>query len=211
MTTQNEDGPCLPDDNPYVEDETSPDWPPPPIFPPVTGTQTRQTLFGTFKYVPAPIPGMPEAIRITDNWPSQSIVWVAVPQLAHVQGAPGNGRVQFHRLGADKLKALFQAWEDAGLLPLVLSWAGSWAPRFIRGSNSVLSNHAFGTAFDINAAWNGLGVRPALVGSKGSVRKLVPIANELGFYWGGHYGMSADGSVSPGARKDGMHFELAQL
>jgi len=29
--------------------------------------------------------------------------------------------------------------------------------------------------------------------------KLVPIANELGFYWGGHF-----------TRRDGMHFELAK-
>jgi len=39
-----------------------------------------------------------------------------------------------------------------------------------------------------------------LRGDKGSVRKLVPIANERGFYWGGRF-----------SRRDGMHFELAQL
>ena len=35
---------------------------------------------------------------------------------------------------------------------------------------------------------------------KGSVRQLVPIANELGFYWGGHFN-----------RRDGMHFEMARI
>lgn len=35
---------------------------------------------------------------------------------------------------------------------------------------------------------------------KGSVRELVPIANEHGFYRGGHF-----------SRRDGMHVELAQL
>ena len=96
--------------------------------------------------------------------------------------------------------ALFERWEQAGLKPLVSSWAGAFTPRFTRGSRSVLSNHAYGSAFDINAEWNGLGALPRLLSERGSVRKLVPIANELGFYWGGHF-----------SRRDGMHFELARL
>jgi hypothetical protein len=66
---------------------------------------------------------------------------------------------------------------------------------------SKLSNHAFGSAFDINAKWNPLGHTPALVGKEGAVRKLVPIANDYGFYWGGHFT----------SRKDGMHFEVAKI
>ena len=73
-------------------------------------------------------------------------------------------------------------------------------PRFVRGSRTILSNHSFGTAFDINVPWNLLGSVPALVGQKGSVRELVPIANQNGFYWGGHF-----------PRKDGMHFSIAKL
>jgi hypothetical protein len=42
---------------------------------------------------------------------------------------------------------------------------------------------------------------PPIVGEKGSVRLLVPLANKFGFFWGGHYRN----------RKDGMHFELAKL
>jgi len=42
---------------------------------------------------------------------------------------------------------------------------------------------------------------PALVGQKGSVRELVPIANENGFFWGGHFN----------DRLDGMHFEIAKI
>jgi hypothetical protein len=63
-----------------------------------------------------------------------------------------------------------------------------------------LSNHAFGSAFDINAGQNGLGRIPAAVGAYGSVRELVPIAHRFGFYWGGHF-----------SRADGMHFEVAKL
>ncbi len=64
-----------------------------------------------------------------------------------------------------------------------------------------LSNHAYGTAFDINAAQNGLGVEPAAIGKRGCVRELVPLANRHGFFWGGHFSK----------RKDGMHFEVGKL
>ena len=35
---------------------------------------------------------------------------------------------------------------------------------------------------------------------KSSVRELVPIAHDHGFYWGGHF-----------SRCDGMHFEVARV
>ena len=181
-----------------VGDETSPKWPPPPDFSPLSVSERAQ-IFGTFRYEPAPVPGNPEAIVVRDNWAMTNITTVEIPQLKGKLGAPGSGRVQFHTLAAVQFKALWQAWEDAGLLPLVLSWAGSYVPRFVRGSRTYLSNHAWGTAFDINAPQNPLGAEPALVGKPGSTRKLVQLANENGFYWGGHFG----------GRPDGMHFEVA--
>ena len=57
----------------------------------------------------------------------------------------------------------------------------------MRGSTTTLSNHSFGSAFDINVAWNERDHRPALVGEKGSVRELVPIAHKWGFWWGGYF------------------------
>lgn len=178
--------------------EDSPNWPPAPDFGPLSA-QGRADLFGTFRYEPAPTAANPEGIVIRDNWAVTNIMKVEIPQLVGKVGAPGNGQVQFHAKGAAQLKALWAAWEAEGLLPLVLSWAGSYVPRFVRGSRTYLSNHAWGTAFDINAGWNGLGAEPALVGKMGSVRKLVPIANDHGFFWGGHYS----------GRRDGMHFEVA--
>ncbi len=180
--------------------ERGPEWPPRPAFPPLVGNRARAEVFGAFSYVPAPTPGNPEGIRITDEWGS-NIVMVAIPQLRGIVGAPEGGRVPFHRLAAEPVRELFRRWEEAGLLPLVRTWAGSWVPRFIRGSRTTLSNHAFGSAFDINAAWNGLGAVPALAGRMGSVRELVPIANDLGWFWGGHFS----------GRPDGMHFELAKV
>jgi hypothetical protein len=180
-------------------EEESPKWPPPPDFGPLSGAD-RIKLFGQFAYEPAPTQWNPEAILIRDNWAAVNLVQVEIPQLVGVQGAGTSGKIAFHKAAAAQLQALWQAWEDAGLLPLVLSWGGSYAPRFVRGSRTYLSNHAWATAFDINVPQNGLGVEPALVGKKGSVRKLVPLAVEHGFYWGGWYG-----------RKDGMHFEVASV
>jgi hypothetical protein len=64
-----------------------------------------------------------------------------------------------------------------------------------------LSNHAWGTAFDINVQWNGLGITPAFRNEAGSVRDLVEIAYQNGFYWGGWFK----------SRQDGMHFEVYKI
>jgi hypothetical protein len=48
-----------------------------------------------------------------------------------------------------------------------------------------------------------------MIGEKGCVRELVPIANEHGFYWGGHFGSVVNGKMI--GRMDGMHFEIAKI
>lgn len=181
-----------------------------PPFAPLRTNAERARVFGSFAFVPAPRPGSPESIRITDEWPEENMITVTVPQLAKIPGivhrgrrvgaGPSSGRVQCHRLVAEQLKNLWQAWEDDGLLDRILTWAGLWNPRFIRGGHSILSNHAFGSAFDINAPWNALGATPAALGERGSVVELVAAAHRFGFYWGGHFS----------SRPDGMHFEAAK-
>ena len=173
-------------------------WPPKPDFGPLSFTD-RAKVFGSFGFVPAPVAGNPEGIKITDGWDKHNIISVDCPQLHGTKGCP-SGKVSFHAKGAKQLQALWAAWEAAGLLPLVLTFDGGWNPRFVRGSTKYLSNHAWGTAFDLNYKWNALGCVPALVGKEGSVRKLVEIAHSNGFYWGGHFG-----------RLDGMHFEIAKI
>lgn len=174
------------------------DYPDKPDFKPLSGNTARARVFGKFNYKSAG--DGTEAIVILGDWERKNIVSIEIPQLEGVPGMLPSGKVRFHRLAAEQLKQLFIDWEKAELMGLVLTWAGSYVPRFIRGSRRTLSNHAFGSAFDINVAWNGLGQIPALVGEKGSVRELVEIANKNGFYWGGHF-----------SRKDGMHFEVAFL
>jgi hypothetical protein len=184
----------------FVGDKSS-GLPKQPDFKPLIGTAARQQAFGRFSFVSAPQPDNAEAIRITDDWEVENIVKVAIPQLAGKKGAPSSGTMRFHRLAATQLQEMFKAWSKARLLGRVITWDGSFVARFIRGSTTVLSNHAFGSAFDINAAFNPLGAEPALPEENGCVFKLVATAHDHGFYWGGHFAK----------RRDGMHFEVAEL
>lgn len=183
-----------------TKDVYGPNWPPKPTNLKSASLSKRQAMFGKFKYKPAPTRSNPEAIKIIDNWQKENLTRVYIPQLVGVRGAPKSGKIFWHKKGADQIVDMFQAWEDAGLDDRILTWAGSWVPRFIRGSRKHLSNHAWATAFDINAPWNGLGRQGALVGDKGCVRELVEIATAHGFWWGGWF-----------RRKDLMHFEMCKL
>jgi predicted chitinase len=186
-------------DDPGDSSKQGPNYPPKPDFKPLVSTTERHKVFGDFQY--KGFAGSDDII-ILGNWEKENIVKVHIPQLKNVGGGlvPKDQKIRFHKLAARQLQELWKEWEEKGLLHLVKTYAGSYVPRYVRGSKTNLSNHAFGTAFDINVAWNGLGMLPALTGKTGSVRELVPIANKHGFYWGGHF-----------SRKDGMHFEVAFL
>lgn len=184
----------------YTGPESS--YPERPDFPPLVNTAERQRVFGPLEFEAAPTDSNPERIRITNDWASNNLVQVAVPQLIGIRGANARGTTGIHRKAADQFIALWAEWERQDLLELVLTYEGSYAPRFIRGAASQqnLSNHAFATAFDINYKWNRLGVEPATVGTTGCVYPLVPVAHQFGFFWGGHF-----------TRRDGMHFEVAAI
>ncbi len=187
--------------DPEDASQSGPNFPPRPAFEPLTGTTEREKSFGKFAFKAKPLANNPEHIVITDDWESKNIVRILVPQLVGVQGASPDGGVRFHRLAAKQLIELWAAWQKAKHLPRVLTFDGTFVPRFIRGSKTVLSNHAFGSAFDINASFNPLGAEPVRAGNRGSVRELVTIANDHGFFWGGHFVK----------RGDGMHFEIAAI
>ena len=182
-------------------DTSGSNFPPRPDFPPLADNAARQAVFGRFSFVSAPVPGNRENIRILGSWEQDNIVRVPIPQLRKALGPGAPSTMRFHKLAAGQLTGLWADWDNAGLLSRILTYDGAFVARFIRGSTTTLSNHAFGTAFDINAAQNPLGARPKLVGERGSTRELVSIANKWGFYWGGHFG----------SRPDGMHFEIAFL
>jgi hypothetical protein len=90
----------------------------------------------------------------------------------------------------------------------VKTWDGCFHVRPIRGREKevesllrqgniekamiYMSIHSWGIAFDINAAWNGLGKEPQMS------NELVKCFTDAGFEWGGDW-----------KRMDGMHFQLA--
>ncbi len=183
--------------------EFDPDFPSKPSFPALVGTADRQTVFGKFDFDLDSLPDNREHIKILGTWIKDNITTVSIPELKPVLAS---GEMEFHNKAALQLQGLWKAWQSQDLIKLILTFDGSFVPRLIRGAPLVkdfsrLSNHAFGSAFDINYQWNKLGQTPALIGQKGSVRSLVPIANDYGFYWGGHFN----------GRKDGMHFEVAKI
>lgn len=181
------------------EDEDGADFPPrPATLAPYLSNAERAAAFGAFEYEAAPTASNPEAIRVLGNWSGDNIVRVSLRTLADPNST--EHFIRLHKDVAESFHALISAWTHAGLFSRVTSWNGGYVPRFIRGSTSTLSAHAWGTAFDVNAPQNRLGVVPALKGTRGSVRELVALANEHGFWWGGHYR----------GRLDGQHFEAAR-
>ena len=137
---------------------------------------------------------MPEYVVPDPGWVREHIGTATIPQLVGVEGARSDGTMLFNKRLIPQVETLFEVWETQGVADRILSFAGSWVPRFVRGRKDRLSNHSFGAALDINAAWNGFRRQPALFGKKGCVRELVETAYSLGFYWGGWY-------------NDGMHLE----
>lgn len=185
-------------DIPEVGETQHPNWPENPGLRALNVVQKHQ-LFGRIQYCSAGSSRDPEAITITNNW-QKNIEMVEIPALIGVKGAGRRSKFPFHKKVAAQVRGLFEAWYTHNQTPLILTYAGSWVPRFVRGSRTTLSSHAWGTAFDINAAWNGYGRRPAMVGEEGCVRELVESAVEYGFFWGGWF-----------PRSDGMHFEVAEI
>ncbi len=170
------------------------DWPPKPTnVKPYFGNAARARKFGRFDYIAAPTSRNREAIKITGDWKRKHI------ERVRVDGIPGSKGVWLHKAAAGSFVDMWEEWAAAGLRNDILTWNGSYVPRFIRGSTKTLSNHAWGTAFDINAQYNRIKQVPAQLGEAGCVRHLVEIANAHGWYWGGHF-----------SRQDGMHFELGK-
>lgn len=181
-------------------DPAGPCWPAAPVGIAPIADGEKSHLFGAFEFEPAPTPTNPEAIKILGSWQKDNIITVNVPQFSRVPSSPKSGTAQVHRLIAQQFLGLWSVWDREGLLDRVRTFNGAYVPRFIRGSRTMLSQHSYGTAFDINAIWNRLGSQGALVGEEGCVRELVAAAVEHGFYWGGWF-----------KRIDCNHFEVFKV
>lgn len=162
---------------------------------PIFSQQEKVSIFGRIEYNQT----TGDNINITNDF-IRNIKFVEIPQMKKF----GTNGMRFHYKGEEQLKGLWREWEQLDLLQHILTFNGSFVPRFVRGTGGKtrpISAHAWGIAFDINASTNGLGMNPPMVGQTGSVRLLVKSAIKWGFYWGGWW---------PG-RPDGMHFEISRL
>jgi len=170
-----------------------------PALPASDGSPIGRTVFRgeEVRFIRDPSAAFPELVEFLDDWEARNIVEVYVPQLDGIEGGAA-GRVLFNRVGTEQLLSAFEEVEARGLIDRITRWCGSYIPRTVRGSTARLSNHAFGTAFDINCAENWLGTQTPAVGEPGSVLELVPVFEAHGFEWGGNYRMP-----------DPMHFQLA--
>jgi len=207
----------------YYKKRSSLSWPPVPGGLKSPSNAWRNKLFHCFEFLQRKGHQRPDEESIVikgdcagtvPDWEDAYIFNFYDDRFKFVEGYPGYFRC--HRKAAPNIKALLDVWEKESLLHLVINYAGCYVPRYKRGKAphpkkghgikqskdvSALSNHSFGSAFDICTTWNWLGATPAQCGQKGSVRELVEAANNAGFYWGGHYS----------GRKDGMHFEITKL
>ena len=165
----------------------------------LSSEERERTFGGPFDWVHRPANDNPENIEIRGGWEADNIVSVDLPELAEATRGEFRG-MQWNKRARKQLEDLWKAWKAAGLLPLIKTYEGAFVPRLVRGSTKSISNHAYGTAFDINYEWNQLGKTPARPGTNGSVWELVPLAHEHGFFWGGFF-----------SRGDGMHFEVCKI
>jgi len=210
----------VPDD--HYDDKRTKAFPPKPKNLASPDNASRSAGLGCFIFKQLPLANRadPDEVVImgscdgtVDDWRKTNIVDIQIPQLRFAAGF--GGAVTCHRLVAPHIVKLFARWEELQLLHLVRAFDGTFSPRYKRGQSPSktghgpkksadvggLSNHAFGSAMDINADDNPFNTDPALCPRRGCVRELVGPANELGFYWGGHFN----------APKDGMHFEFADF
>lgn len=130
-----------------------------------------------------------------------SLVMWDVPTVLEIGVIPK--RIYCNSIMITPLSQGFQNLINRGYVKELKTWDGCYNFRPIRGYEKqwqktknvkYLSVHSWGGAFDVNAAWNGLGKKPTL--SAGFVKCFT----DAGFEWGGNW-----------KRKDGMHFQLAAI
>lgn len=126
------------DDHRENTDENASGWPSPPNFRPLSQSQL-QSMFGRIEFEIKPDNS---SIHITNGWEVSNLVIIEIPQ---IKGLPPyhTNKMRVHKKVANQFRNLFDEWENAGLLSLILSYDGSYTPRLIRGSSTNLSNHAF--------------------------------------------------------------------
>lgn len=148
---------------------------------PYLTTAQRDEYYGPIRFVAAPTVNNPEAIRITNDFPSR-VVWRSMPII---------GTIQIHEAAAESLDAALREIQRKGWAGKIRSFQGSYVPRFVRGSTKNLSSHSYATSIDVNADENPQGSGPT------EDQKLIaPVFEKHGWYWGNRF-----------SKRDPMHFE----
>lgn len=135
------------------------------------------------------------------NEPKYMSVWNVPADIqsafAHVFtiGKPGfPKKIYGNKLLIPRLECGLRNVMERGLARELKTWDGCHNVRLQRGYTSM-SLHAWGAAFDVNAAENGLGKKPRLTPA------FVKCFTDAGLEWGGSWQ----------SRPDGMHFQLDTL
>jgi hypothetical protein len=114
---------------------------------------------------------------------------------AHLEIGAVPNRIYCNKDMVAPLETALSLVKSRGLGHQIKTWDGCFNIRPNRGSrNRVPSLHSWGLAVDINASWNGVGVKPTMT------PELVSCFTDAGFDWGGTW-----------SRPDGMHFQLARI
>lgn len=131
-----------------------------------------------------------------NGWPASKntadldILWYAVP-------GSGGIRLPLAKKAAPLLLAAAAEFHKT-VEGLHDGWCWGYAYRDIRGVTGTLSNHASGTAMDLNAPRHPLGVPASRNFSPAQIKRCQQIAVKYGLSWGGDW-------IS---RPDAMHFEI---
>ena len=140
----------------------------------------RKKLFGEFAADPNVAPG--KWLAVDPRWEMEHLQTVRLPLIREIR---------CNRAIIAPLRAALEEIERRGLGDLITTQRGCYAPRRLFERNFVkLSNHAWGSAFDINVESNPFGKKPR------QDPRIVEVFARHGFTWGGTW-------LVP----DGMHFE----
>lgn len=130
------------------------------------------------------------SVTSQNGWPVHVNQSKLVP-LSYVTGRVASGDVH-------TILAHFCAWFDKHVEPITKGHSWGYAYRAIRGQSSGYSNHASGTAIDLNAPKHPLGSSGTFTAAQAAAIRGQLKRYDGALRWGGDYS----------GRKDEMHFEI---